>query len=207
MAQVHRYNDDGKRQSPPPSAFPPLPPSRSGWSGELLRLVPAAHITNLRHPTLTSPPPTPIYQFAPTRFGTRGVLSCFLLPRSPESSSEDGVSNSCRCHGQVSSLAACGPLERIRVLTACSSGTGYSKLGTSISSILLQSFLLLMPPRFCRKRLSLLRLPHCDSFQGPGSRCRRLWIWSTCRRKQTLLPDWRRWSGQPSTRKAWNRGP
>lgn len=105
---------DGRSRSlptrPPPSAFPRWAPSTSGWSGELLRPVPAAHITSLRHPTLTNPPPTPIHQFAFTLLDSRGLLSCFVLFYSSASSSKDGVPNPCRCHGQVSSLAACGTI-------------------------------------------------------------------------------------------------
>lgn len=86
--------------------------------------------SSLRHPTLTKPPPYSSCQFAPTSPSPRALLSCFVLLHSSASSSQDGVPNARRCHGQVSSLAACGPPKHSRILTAYPSGTGYSKLGT-----------------------------------------------------------------------------
>lgn len=127
----YRYDEQrcDRAELPPPPAFPPWPPSGPGRSGEWLRPAPTAHI-NQPPPSHSDESTTVLDPPIHARFPLHAPLGCFVLLQGSASSSKHGVPNARRCHGQVSSLAPCGPLEHSRMLTAYSSGTGYSKLGT-----------------------------------------------------------------------------
>ena len=112
---------------PPPSAFPRWAPSGSGWSGELLRPVLPAHITSLRHPTLTNPPPNPV---PPIRVhASRSTGSPELLRVPIQLGEQQQRWRPKPLPLSWTSKLPCS-LRDNRILTAYSSGTGYSKLGT-----------------------------------------------------------------------------